>query len=474
MLITIVSFIVLLLVLIFVHELGHFLAAKLLGVRVEKFSLGFPPKAWSKKIGETEYQLAWLPLGGYVALFGETPGTEISPEDQPYSFSHKPLWVRAVVVFAGPFFNIIFAVLALWLVNFSAGVQYLPAVVGPVELNGPAYEAGILIDDVVTKVNGQPVSYFSQIGEAVMESGGKPVVLTVTRGPETLDLTVTPVKKEFVNLLGDDASSWSVGFDERTRPVIGRLQSGKSAEKVGIKEGDLIVSINGTPTPDWVDVVTLIRQPDQSQTKEVDGETIHPEPQPIDFAVSRDGQTLNFKVTPTLEATHRADGQMAFVPILGISPKLELLREPLGIGAAFIQGLRETWVVTKLTGQTFARLIQRKLSVKVLGGPLMIAEVSGQKAREGLIDFIWVMALISVNLAILNLVPIPILDGGQLLFYLIEALKRKPLSLKFREACQWVGITAMVGLMVLVFYNDIHRLVTRISGPAVTQVEGPR
>jgi regulator of sigma E protease len=366
-------------------------------------------------------------------------------------------------------FNILFAIFALWIVNWSAGIQHAPPVVGPMAESGPAMSAGIRPDDLVTEIGGRPVRYFSDISEAMDQSDGRALTLTVSRQGRIHNFSVKPVRKTWDTPLGDTVSGWVLGFDQRTRPVIGEVLSGKAAAEAGVREGDLIVSINSVPTPDWVDVMAGIRQPDR--TSEIDGETVHSEPQPLAFVIDRQGEILRLNITPALEPSYGTDGGTIFVPIVGFSPKLEILREPLGPIRAFQQGLTETWVVAKLTAQTFIRLFQAKISVKVLGGPLMIAEVAGIKARAGLQDFIWVMALISLNLAIINLVPIPVLDGGQLLFFGIEGLRRKPLSLRFREACQWAGITAMVALMILVFYNDIHRLVTRLSGPSVTQQE---
>ncbi|MDR2142529.1 MAG: RIP metalloprotease RseP [Deltaproteobacteria bacterium] len=466
---TLLSFVVLLLVLIFVHELGHFLAAKLLGVRVEKFSLGFPPKAWSKKIGETEYQLAWLPLGGYVALFGETPGEEIPVEQRQYSFSHKPLWVKAIVVVAGPLFNIIFAIFALWLVIGIAGAQHLPPVVGLISEEGPAYQAGLALGDVVTAVDEEKVRYFSDIQRLVGQGQGQPVRLTVKRGEESLTFPLTPVRRRWTNPLGDTTQSWSLGFEPLVRPFLAEVLPDKPASQAGLLAGDLILSINGLPTPDWTDVVRIISETDK--VEKVDGQTIHQEPQPLELKVERAGQELSFQVTPVLDPKYEVDGSAGFTPVVGIKPRLEIIREPLGFFGSLRAGLAETWDVSRLTVMTFVRLFQAKLSVKVLGGPILIAEVAGKKAREGLVDYIWVMALISINLAIINLVPLPILDGGQLFFFLIEGIRRRPLSLKFREVCQWVGVTAIVALMILVFYNDIHRWVTRLSGPAISQVE---
>ncbi|MDR2421910.1 MAG: RIP metalloprotease RseP [Deltaproteobacteria bacterium] len=469
MLFTLVSFIILLLILIFVHEFGHFIAAKLLGVRVEKFSLGFPPKAWSKKIGETEYQLAWLPLGGYVSLYGETPGTEVPPELQERSFSHKPVWVRTVVVAAGPLFNVFFAIVALWLVNFVGGAQHVAPIVGPIDPDGPAFRAGLMAEDRVLAIDRTPIEYYDDVLAQADLSQGRPLTLTVVRKGQTLEATVVPEPKEWTDPLGDVNHTWSLGFKALTRPIIDETVPDKPAALAGLKPGDLILSIDETPILDWSDLLAVLKKSDVVETQ--GDKTVHQKPKPMRIQVDRGGVVLTLTVTPVLEPIYEPNGQTGFAPFLGLKPRLEIIRRPLGFFGSFKEGLGETWLVSKLTVQTFIRLFQTKISLKVLGGPIMIAEVAGKKAREGLIDFIWVMALISVNLAIINLVPLPILDGGQIVFFLLEGLFRRPLSLKVREVCQWVGVTALAALMVLVFYNDIYRWVTRLTGPDVSQIE---
>jgi regulator of sigma E protease len=469
MLFTIASFVVLLLTLIFVHELGHFLAAKLLGVRVLKFSLGFPPKAISKKFGDTEYQLSWLPLGGYVSLFGEVPGEEIAPEERKFSFSHKPLWVRAIIVFAGPFFNVVFAVLALWLVNFAVGIQHLPPVIGLTDPGDPAFATKFEVGDRVLTIDQEPIKYFSQIEDKIDQSVGAPLTFTVDRDGRVLEFTETPKLVETTGILGDPISVWRLGLKPNVPPIIGEVLADKPAAAAGLAPGDRIVSVDGSPIREWSDLTLYLKESDK--TTEVDGKLVHQKPADMTFEIERAGKILNIVATPVLDATIGLDGNTGFVPVLGVKPRQEILREPLGVFGSLTSGFSETWKITDLTVRVFIQLFKTNISVKILGGPIMIAEVAGSKARDGLWDFIWVMALVSVNLAIINLVPLPILDGGQLLFFLIEGLRRRPLSLRFREACQWVGVTAMVALMVLVFYNDIHRWVTRVSGPSYTQEE---
>jgi regulator of sigma E protease len=536
MLLTLVSFIVLLIILIFVHELGHFLAAKLVGVRVETFSLGFPPRLFSKKIGETLYQVAWIPLGGYVKLFGEQPDQEVDPREIHRSFSHKPFWAKSLIVLAGPFFNIIFAVIALIILSWAVGIQHAAPIVGPLDPESPAARAGIVIDDVVTHVNGVPVSYYDEILDAMEKSDGSPVTLDIKRGTSSLSVSVTPEKREGATILGDKEDFWYFGMAQRTLPIIEEAFSDKPASKAGIQKGDLIVAVNGKKTQDWAEVVRAVRgsalnlealaheiiapeaAPGESPgaadsldaasteagsgTEPEAGEEASPasssgdtaaaasasssdsassdsassdaassgSANPILFTIERDGKTLEISVIPDMDPSQGLDGKTVFTPIVGVTPRLDLLIEPVGPVTALGMGFSQTFRMTELTILSFVKLVQRKISPKLMGGPIMIAEVAGKTARNGLADFIWLMAFISINLAIINLVPLPILDGGQFVIFLIEAIKRGPLSDKVKGVTQWIGITAMAALMIMVFYNDIARLVTKFSGPP-TQIE---
>ncbi|MDR1164542.1 MAG: RIP metalloprotease RseP [Deltaproteobacteria bacterium] len=460
MLTTLISFIVLLLILIFVHELGHFLAAKLLGVKVEKFSLGFPPKVFAKKIGETEYQLAWLPLGGYVSLYGEQPGQKVPPNMVSRSFSHKPFWVKGIIVLAGPFFNILFAVLALWVLTFAVGIQHVAPVLGPVSPASPAERAGLRAGDVVLSVEGEPIAYFDELLENPVALAGGAVNLSVRRGAETLDVRVVPERKEGRTILGDREAYYYYGFAPRTVPVIGEVISGSAASRAGFARGDEIVSVNGQGVGDWSEVVKIIRGRDGAETVDDEGLAL-----PVDIEFLRDGVPQLITVVPDLEPSQDLEGETHFTPIVGISPRLVLLRENVGPFRAFLMGASGTYEMGKLTIVSLVKLIQREISPKVMGGPILIAEVAGKKAREGVADFVWLMVFISVNLAIINLVPIPIVDGGQFLLFFIEWVKRKPISLRAREITQWAGVSALAALMILVFYNDISRLITKYAGP---------
>ncbi len=463
---TLVSFIVVLLILIFVHELGHFIAAKLVGVKVERFSLGFPPKAVSKTIGETEYQLAWLPLGGYVKMYGEDPssGQEVPEELRHRSFSHQPPWAKIVIVLAGPLFNLFFAAFLFWAVAWLGGLQHMPAVLGPIEPGSPAAAAGLRPDDVVAAIDGRPVQYFEQISEALAEGRGRPLNLTVNRGGvlETYELSPRVVQSR--DLLGDEITLYDLGFSPRLKPVLQRVLEGQPAASSGLRAGDLIVAIDGRPTPDWQDVLEAIQGPEESRHS-LSPTTVRP----LDFEVERDGQLLKFQLTPKLNTSLNAEGEITYTPMVGLEVKAASLTENLGFFRAAAVGLEETYGFIRLTIVSVYKLISGQISAKTLGGPILIAEVTGDRAREGLLPLLNLAAFISINLGILNLLPIPVLDGGQLVFFIIEAIRRKPLSLAVREKAQWLGAALLVMLMIMVFYNDIARLINRAGAKSAIE-----
>jgi regulator of sigma E protease len=347
---SIVSAIIVLGILIFVHELGHFIFAKIFKVGVEKFSLGFGPKLFGKKFGETEYLISAFPLGGYVKMVGEAVDEEVPLEDQSRSFLAKPAWQRILIVVAGPVFNLVFAYLAFISV-FMIGVPFLTSKIGEVVKDKPAARAGLKTDDVVIAVNDRAVSKWSDLSQLISESGGKKLDLKVNRDGKILDFHVTPEVTTQKNLLGDTI----------TYPAIGIAAS-------------------------------------------------------TDFAVER------------------------FGPV-----------------QSFTRGSEHTWDVIRLTYVVLGRIVTGAISLDTIGGPIMIAKMAGEQAHAGISNFVAFMAFLSINLGILNLLPIPILDGGHLLFYGFEWLFRRPVSMRAREVLQQVGLVLLIGLMFLAFYNDIVR-----------------
>ncbi|MDW7772786.1 MAG: RIP metalloprotease RseP [Desulfobulbaceae bacterium] len=359
---SLISFIIVLGVLVFVHEFGHFLFAKLFGVRVLKFSLGFGTKLISRKWGETEYLISAFPLGGYVKMFGEQQGQgEMTPEEQPRSFSHKPVWQRFGIVAGGPVFNILFAVFLFFALFFLVGL------------------------------------------------------------PEPVDTT-----------------------------TIGKISPGSAAEQVGMQEGDTILSINGRETTSWVHVSELIRESGG---------------QDVVLEVERDGRQMTFHAVPSMEKIKNLFGEdVGERYMLGITRTENIVYQDISLGEALQSAFIQTWNLSYLTVMGIIKIIERVIPATELGGPIRIAEIAGQQMEAGWINLIYFTGLLSVNLGILNLLPIPVLDGGHLMFLTIEGIRRRPLSDRTMEMFQKIGIFLLVSLMVFVFYNDILRIVQRWMG----------
>lgn len=349
--------VVLLGILIFVHELGHFIFAKSLGIKVLKFSLGFGPKLIGKKYGETEYLLSAFPLGGYVKMLGQsdTPEEEevISEEEKHRAYNFQPIWKRFCVVFSGPFFNLCFAVLIFFLV-FLNGVPYMLAEVGAITPDSPAAKQGIMQGDRVIEVDGKRIVRWDEMTEIIHSQPGKEMTVTIDRGGSVLALTMKPEKKVVKNLFGED-------------------------KEVGL---------------------------------------------------------------------------------IGIAPSGKTAIRNEGIAGAAELAFTRTWDISVLTLVSMVKLIQQIIPADTIGGPIMIFQMAGQQASQGAMSFFTFMAVISINLGVLNLLPIPVLDGGHILFMGIEAIRRKPLSDKVIIISQKVGLVLLLGLMAFAFYNDIVRIIT--------------
>lgn len=350
---TFLSAIVLLGILIFVHELGHFIFAKLMNVKVLKFSLGFGPKILGKKIGETEYVISAVPLGGYVKMLGEERGDEISEDERTRSYNSQSVWKRLAIVISGPVFNIIFAAI-LFMFMYLSGVPTLLPEVGEVLPDSPAARAGLVKGDDITEINGKSIRHWEEMTEIIYKSPGIKLNFKVMRGAGIIDLAITPEKKVTPNIFGEKKEVGLIGI--------------KPSGKVSIE-----------------------------------------------------------KQTPA---------------------------------GAVVQGIIKTWELSVLTLVSIVKLIQRIIPVETIGGPILIFQMAGQQAAQGPLSFFTFMAVISINLGILNLLPIPILDGGHILFLGIEAVRRKPLSDKAIMIAQKVGLAMIIFLMVFAFYNDIMRLIT--------------
>ncbi|MEN2985348.1 MAG: RIP metalloprotease RseP [Thermodesulfovibrionaceae bacterium] len=342
--------------LIFIHELGHFLAAKICKVIVLKFSIGFGPKLIGKKIGETEYLLSAVPLGGYVKMYGEDAQTEVLEKER--SFRHQPVYKRAIIVVAGPIFNIVGAILIFWSI-YIYGIPVLKPIIGEVLLPSPASTAGVKKGDVVLEVENRKITNWFEMAEVIQKNPGKSLNFLIKRDNEILSLSITPQPKETKNIFG---------------------------EKITV-------------------------------------------------------------------------GQ------IGIKPKEEFFIQRYNLFEALNKSIQKCYEIVALTYLTIVKIFQRVVSTEVIGGPILIFQVAEKTAQQGVVNFLSFAAIISINLGILNLLPIPVLDGGHLLFFLIEAIRRKPLSERFIYISQKIGIAFIVALMILAFYNDILRILNPSKMP---------
>ena len=443
---TILAAIVMLGILIFVHELGHFLVAKRSGVGVLKFSLGFGPKLVGVKRGETEYLLSAFPLGGYVKMIGEDPAdASVEAADPARSFSQKSVATRARIILAGPAANLLLPVLIFWGVFAIVGQPYFPPIVGAPDAGSPAAQAGLLPGDRVQALNGVPIERWTDVDAAVQASAGTPLTFTLMRDGRAFDVRLTPRAVVTPDIFGQDTQTWDLGLHPLLSTRIGQVLPGHVAEQAGLRSGDRIVALNGTPVVEWEQLA----------------KTIHESPgKPVRLTVERDGRRFDVLVTPRPTKQQTASGEEE-IGLIGIGPAPESHYQRLNPVTALVAGVKETARLSALIVQGFVKLIQGRISPKTIGGPILITQMAGEVVQRGTVQLLSFTALLSINLAILNLLPIPVLDGGHLLFSLIEWLRGKPVSLRKREIAQQVGMVLLVGLMIFAFYNDIFRLLGR-------------
>jgi regulator of sigma E protease len=428
---TAVSFIIVLGILITAHELGHFLVAKAIGVGVERFSIGFPPKMFGFWRGETEYCVSWIPLGGYVKLKGEGPEEVIEEPDDPKLFMSRPPHQRAGVILAGPVMNLMLAFVLMPLV-FIVGVavpSYLdnPPVAGWIEPDSPADRAGIRRGDLILTFNGETVMTWEDLyGKTASATGTAELSISGPGG-------IRPVSMD----TGGD-NDRGLGILPRLDPVVGSLTPGYPAQEAGIREGDLILSLGGIPVSHWNEMARIIHA---SAGKA------------ITFGIRRNGETRYVSVTPGLD-------EKTGHGLVGISPRTETVIRKFSIAQALIKGTERNLELLGLTFTFLWDLITLNSSIKNLGGPIMIFQVTGQAAKAGFTEFIAFMAFLSLQLGVLNLFPIPVLDGGHLVFLTVEGITRKPVNLKARETAQKLGFFLLLLLILIISYNDIVRLLT--------------
>jgi regulator of sigma E protease len=429
-------------VLVFVHELGHFLVAKRARVGVLKFSLGFGPKLVGVKRGETEYLISALPLGGYVKMIGEDP-TDESPEaaDPERSFSKKSVGVRSLIILAGPLSNMLLPVLIFWGIFTFVGQAYLPPVMGVPETGSPAATAGLALGDRIQAIDGQPIERWDEIETALRNSAGRPLRITVLREGRVQEIVAEPRAHKTRDIFGEEIEGWDLGLRPLISTRIGQVLPGQVAQQAGIRNGDSVVAAGGAPVAEWDQLANII----------------HASPgKRLVLTIERDGRRQDIEMTPRPTRQPGPGGEEE-IGLVGIGPAPESQYRRLNPVSALAAGAARTADLSVLVVQGFVKLVQAKISPKTIGGPIMIAQMTGEIAQRGLVELLSFAALLSINLAILNLLPIPILDGGHLFFSLIECLQGKPISLRKRELAQQVGMVLLVALMLFASYNDILR-----------------
>jgi regulator of sigma E protease len=435
--VTLFSGILILGILVFVHEFGHFTVAKLCGVKVLKFSLGFGPKLLSRKWGETEYMISAFPLGGFVQMLGEGGGeegetVELSEADRQRSFAHKPLRKRIAIVAAGPLMNLALPFLLLP-ISFMVGVnvpRYLdgPPCAGYVIPGSEAEQVGFQAGDCIVSVNGDQVETWNDSFQTMVSHAGAPLELLIDRAGSSTVLTLGSERDDL-----EELSLERLGLLPPRTALIGSVSEGYPAARAGVEPGDRILAINQQPVSSWYDVRPLVLA--------AGGAELH-------LLLERNGQQLELTMTP--EKGDSGDGDY----IVGVSPEEMVVFKRYSLGKAIEAGYRQTLDLIQLTLVFIQKLFSGQVSAKNIGGPIMIFQVAGQAMQTGFSTVLTFMAFISIQLGILNLLPVPVLDGGHLFFYSFELIFRRPLSMRVRELLQQLGLAMIVLLMVFAFYND--------------------
>ncbi len=434
--------------LIFFHELGHFIFAKLTGVGVLKFSLGFGPALLKKRIGETEYMLSVIPLGGYVKMIGEEPGEELKEEDKERAFNNQSVFKRALIVFAGPFFNLVLAyiIFVVFLgLNQSITIPDLDAVVNTnieiVEEGSPGMEAGFKVDDKIVSVGGKAVNAWIEFEQAVFDSPGRELTVKVKRNNEVKEFKVTPESVSIEDQNGNEIVFGRAGISKRTTRV-GSVLKDSPASKAGLKRGDIITFVNNVPISDWGEMSKIISK--------------HPGKE-IPLSLKRGNTVFNIKIVPEPQKFVNDEGQEVVVGKIGITRGDVIASK--NIFHSLADGVEAVYKWSVLTVKVVGRLLTGTISAKQIGGPILIVDAAAKAASAGVFAYFNFIAIISINLAILNLLPVPVLDGGHLLFMAFEVLRRKPLSEKVMNFATKIGFAMLMLLVVLVFYNDIVRVI---------------
>ena len=446
---TLLAFILAIAVLVVIHELGHYWVARLYGVKVLRFSVGFGKAIYTRRFagGETEWVIAALPLGGYVKMLDEREG-EVAPHELHRAFNRQPVLRRMAIVVAGPVANLLLAIVLYWAL-FMHGVPGLKPVLGEVAPQTPAAEAQLQAQETIISINGQATPSWQEVRWALLDlalQGAEARIEGRTAQGDSvrhvLDLSVlapADLDGDFLHKLGLQP------YQPPVYPVIGKLTEGGVAQRAGLRVNDRILRVDGRSITHWKDLVEAVRS--------------HPG-QLLQLDIERDGSLLALDLTP--EAVSEAGKQVGKI---GIAPHIDrqafdalLIEVRYAPLAALGQAARKTWETAVISLKMMGKMVLGEVSLKNLSGPITIADYAGQSAQMGVVAYLGFLALISISLGVLNLLPIPLLDGGHLLYYTVELLKGSPVSEKAWEAGQNAGIALLIALMAVALYNDISRL----------------
>ena len=447
---TFLAFIGAIVVLVAFHEYGHYFVARLCGVKVLRFSIGFGKILYTKKFagGETEWSISAIPLGGYVKMLDEREGV-VKPEDLPRTFNRQPVLRRMAIVVAGPLANLLLAIVFYWGL-FIYGVPGLKPIIGNIAPATPAAAAQLQAQQTIVSINGTETPSWQEVRwvllDSVLQGGNANLEIRTPQGEvmqRVLDistLTAADLDSDFLRKLGLQA------YQPVVRPVIGRLVEGGVAQRAGLRVDDSILSANGEPIEDWEAWVEIVRS--------------HPATL-LHLEIKREGHLISLDLTP--DAVAEGDKQVGKI---GAAPRIDqqefdalmtvVRYSPV---AALGQAVRKTWETSVISLQMMGRMIVGQVSLKNLSGPVTIADYAGQSASMGFGAYLSFLALISISLGVLNLLPIPLLDGGHLLYYMVELIKGSPVSERLWEAGQKLGIALLFTLMALALFNDFSRLI---------------
>ncbi|MEA2570892.1 MAG: regulator of sigma protease [Acidobacteriota bacterium] len=430
--------------LIFAHESGHFFAAKFFGVRVLVYSFGFGKRIAGFRRGDTDYRLSLIPLGGYVRMAGDMPedqatltspadGVDAAPTGAPDEFLSKPKWQRFIILFAGPFMNLVIAVAFLAGISmYGTQTPIIGPVIGTVSPNKPAARAGLLPGDRIVRINGEAINEFDDLRLVISMHGGSLLHIDYVRNGVVRTTTLTPEKEE-----SDYGPVGRAGVRPFVPVLVGEVRPATPAAAAGLRTGDLIVGMNGKPISQLDDLVPILQNAKGA---------------PLALDVKR-GET---RFRTTLGAVKGLDPNDAFRGF-----DLPMKKTKLSLFPAIKDSVEQNVKMLKYTFITIGRLFRAEGSVKELSGPLSIARISGEMLRRGAMETIALMAMISLQLGFMNLLPIPVLDGGHIMVLLVEGIARRDLSLRVKERIQQVGFAALAALMIVVMYNDVIQNVLR-------------